>query len=183
MSDKIDMKEELRNLKVRMDAGVKIGERVFIANSASVMGDVELCDDSSIWYNTTVRGDLAKIKVGRRSNIQDNCIVHVHIGNKFVEIGDDTTIGHHVCLHGCKIGNNVLIGIGSTLLDDVQIGDNSIVAAGTIIPPGKVIPPFSKVVGTYKNITPLSEQDIAFIKDYSANYVLYKDAYLANGYK
>lgn len=124
-----------------------IADGVFVAPNASVIGNVEIKENSSIWFGTVVRGDLEKITIGSGTNIQDLSVLHVAT-NFPLTIGDNVTVGHHVNLHACKIGSGSLIGIGSIVLDGVEIGENSIVAAGTIISPGKKFPPRSFIIGT-----------------------------------
>lgn len=120
---------------------------VFVADGAHVIGDVEVGEDSSVWYNTVLRGDVNAIRIGRRSNIQDLTMMHVHKGRHPCIVGDDVTVGHHVVLHGCRVGNRVLVGIGAVVLDGVVIEDDSFVAAGTLLTPGTLVPAGSMVMG------------------------------------
>jgi carbonic anhydrase/acetyltransferase-like protein (isoleucine patch superfamily) len=120
---------------------------VFVAEGAHVIGDVEIGEDSSVWYNTVLRGDVNPIRVGRRSNIQDLTMVHVHKGKHPCVVGDDVTVGHHVVLHGCTVGNRVLVGIGAILLDGVIIEDDCFIAAGSLLTPGTLVPAGSMVMG------------------------------------
>lgn len=120
---------------------------VFVADGAHVIGDVEVGEDSSVWYNTVLRGDVNAIRIGRRSNIQDLTMMHVHKGRHPCIVGDDVTVGHHVVLHGCRVGNRVLVGIGAVVLDGVVIEDDSFVAAGTLLIPGTLVPAGSMVMG------------------------------------
>lgn len=121
-------------------------ESIFIAPGAVVLGDVYLNEDVGIWYNATVRGDRASITVGRGSNIQDNCVVHVEAGYP-VEIGENVTIGHGAIVHGCTIGDNTLVGMGAILMNGCRIGKGCIIGAGAIVTGGKEIPDHSLVVG------------------------------------
>jgi carbonic anhydrase/acetyltransferase-like protein (isoleucine patch superfamily) len=160
--------------------GVHKGERVFIAPGAVVIGNVELADDASIWYHAVLRGDIAPLIVGKRSNIQDNCVLHIasHVP---VTIGDDVSVGHGAILHSCTIGNNVLVGMNSTILDHAVIGDNSIVAAGSVVPPRKVFPPNSMIMGSPAKVSrELSEADIEYVRNNALRYVEVKDYYLEN---
>lgn len=116
-----------------------IDRSVFIAHSADVIGRVTLAEDVSIWYGTVLRGDCNSINIGKGSNIQDNCTVHIG-NNSSVEIGEYVTIGHNAVIHGCKIGNNCLIGMGSIILNDAEIGDETIIGAGSLVTEGKKIP-------------------------------------------
>lgn len=124
-----------------------IHETCFIAPSADVIGQVTLGQSSSVWYGAVLRGDIAIIKIGERSNVQDNVTIHV-ASNFDTTIGDDVTIGHNAVVHGCTIGNRVLIGMGAIVLDGAVIEDDVIIGAGALIPPGKVIPSKSLVVGS-----------------------------------
>ena len=124
----------------------KIAEDAKIMETAVVIGDVELKSKANIWFGAVLRGDVREIKIGEYTNIQDNTVVHTSKDHPTI-VGDNTVVGHSVTLHGCKVGNNCLIGIGAVLLDGCEIGDNSIVAAGTLIPGGKKIPANSLVMG------------------------------------
>ncbi len=119
---------------------------VFIASTAVVIGKVTLGENASVWYGAVIRGDIAPIFIGARSNIQDNCVIHVNY-NMPVTIGEQVTIGHGAIIHGASIGNNCLIGMGAIVLDGAQIGDNCLVAAGAVVPPRSEIPPGSMVAG------------------------------------
>lgn len=110
----------------------KIGENNFIAQGAKIIGDVETGNDVSIWYSTIVRADASKIKIGNKTNIQDNSTVHGDVKYP-VTVGDNVTVGHNCVIHGCTIGDNVIIGMGSLILNGAKIGSNSIVAAGSVV--------------------------------------------------
>lgn len=120
--------------------------KAFIAPSAVVLGDVRLGEDVSIWYHATVRGDRSSITVGKGSNIQDNCVVHVEAEHPVV-IGENVTIGHSAIVHGCTIGDNTLVGMGAILMNGCRIGKNCIIGAGAIVTEGKEIPDNSLVIG------------------------------------
>lgn len=124
----------------------KIHQDAFVADSASVMGNVTLEQGGSIWFNATVRGDLDKIIIGKHSNIQDNCVLHLDKDMPVI-IGDYVTVGHGCILHACTIENKALIGMGATLLDNVVVGEGSIIAAGSVVAPNSKIPPYSMVMG------------------------------------
>lgn len=111
----------------------KIGKGTFVAETAAVIGDVEIGEGSSIWYSAVVRGDVNKIRIGNRVSVQDGACIHCSTGNGFVEIGNDVTIGHNATVHGCKIDDNCLIGMGSTILDNAHVSSGSIVAAGALV--------------------------------------------------
>jgi carbonic anhydrase/acetyltransferase-like protein (isoleucine patch superfamily) len=125
----------------------KIGRNVFLAPNATVIGDVDLGDEASIWFGAVLRGDIGSIRVGARTNIQDLCCVHMTEGLSSAAIGADVTVGHGVVLHGCIVGDCCLIGMGSILLDNAVVGEGSLVAAGSLITPKTVIPPHSFVRG------------------------------------
>jgi len=120
----------------------KIHPDAFVAETAVVIGDVTIGKDSSIWYGAVLRGDINSITIGERTSIQDNCVVHVD-EDKPVVVGDDVTVGHGVILHGCKIGNKVLVGMGAVILDGAEIGDGAIVAAGAVVKEGQVSATFN----------------------------------------
>lgn len=124
-----------------------IHESCFIAPSADVIGKVTIKADASVWYGAVLRGDVETIDIGERTNVQDNVTIHVASGFK-TTIGDDVTIGHNAVVHGCTVGNRVLIGMGAIVLDGAVIEDDVIIGAGALIPPGKVIPSKSLVVGS-----------------------------------
>ncbi|WP_438003929.1 gamma carbonic anhydrase family protein [Sorangium sp. So ce321] len=125
----------------------RFGRDVFLAPNATVIGDVELGDEASVWFGAVLRGDIGAIRVGPRTNVQDLACLHLTSGVSQTIIGADVTIGHGAILHGCLVGDGCLIGMGSILLDNVEIGEGSVVAAGAVVPPGKVFPPRSLVRG------------------------------------
>lgn len=125
----------------------KIHEKSYIADSADIMGMVEIGEGSSIWPNVAVRGDVNFIKMGKFSNVQDCSVVHVAATPCPTIIGDHVTIGHSATVHACVIEDNCLIGMGAVILDGAIIGHGSIIGAGSVVAPGKVIPPYSKVMG------------------------------------
>ena len=111
----------------------KFGKNCYLSENACVIGEVEMGDDCSVWFNAVVRGDVNYIKIGNRVNIQDGSCLHTLYKKAAIEIGDDVTIGHNMTVHGAKIGNGALIGMGATLLDDSHIGDGAIIAAGALV--------------------------------------------------
>ena len=143
---------------------MKKGNDVFIANTATVIGDVELGDNSSVWFGAVIRGDSDSIKIGNNSNIQDTAVVHVD-PDVPVEIAAGVTVGHGAIVHGAKIGNNTLIGMRATLLNNVVIGNNCIVGAHSLVTEGKIIPDNSLVIGSpAKVVRILSKEQIDSIK-------------------
>ena len=144
---------------------------IFIANSADLIGEVVLHRDSSVWYNTVLRADIAKIEVGEGSNIQDGTVCHVDY-DKPVVIGKGVTVGHNATLHGCRIGDHSLIGVGSTVLDGAQIGDCVLIGAGSLVTPGSNIPSNSLVIGSPAKVKrELTEDEINGMKKNSSVYV------------
>jgi gamma-carbonic anhydrase len=157
----------------------KIGNDCFIAENSMIIGEVEIGSQSSVWFGAVIRGDVFQIKIGCNTNIQDNSIVHVTT-NKFPTlIGDNVTVGHSVTLHGCTIGNNVLVGIGSIILDQSEIGEWSIVAAGSVLKPGTIIRP-GKLWGGLpaKEIRDINDAERRWIQELSNNYVRLSKEYL-----
>ncbi len=135
----------------------------FVADNATIIGSVRLKDKASVWYNAVLRGDNDWLVVGERSNIQDGSVLHTDPGIELV-IGDDVTIGHKVMLHGCRIGNNSLVGIGSTVLNNARIGNNCIVGAHALITENKEFPDGSLILGAPARVVrPLSDEEIAHI--------------------
>lgn len=157
----------------------KIGERVYIAEGAQIIGDVEVGDHSSIWYNCVVRGDVHHVRIGRHTNIQDGSIGHVMRGACPLILRDYITVGHGVMMHGCTIESHCLIGMRATLLNDVVVGEHSIVGAGALITEGTVIPPRSLVLGTPAKVKrPLTDEEADGIDEYARRYYEYKETYL-----
>ncbi|MFN7065986.1 MAG: gamma carbonic anhydrase family protein [Aquificaceae bacterium] len=152
---------------------------VFLAENAVVIGDVQIGEDSSVWYGTVVRGDVNYIRIGKATNIQDNSVVHVTHGTYPTVIGDYVTVGHRVILHGCKVGNYVLIGMGAVVMDGVEIEDYVLVGAGALLTPNKKFPSGVLVAGfPAKIVRELKEEEISLIKESANNYISYKNAYL-----
>jgi carbonic anhydrase/acetyltransferase-like protein (isoleucine patch superfamily) len=156
----------------------RLGARVFVAENATLIGDVELGDDSSIWFGTVLRGDVHRIRVGARTNIQDNCTLHVTNGTWPVEIADEVTIGHGVIAHGCTIGRAALIGMGSRVLDGAVIGELALVGAGALVSEGMQVPPRTLVVGVPAKVKRgLTADELARLEGSWQHYVEYKEAY------
>ncbi len=139
----------------------------FIADSAQVIGDVHVGERASIWFGTVARGDMHFIRVGNRTNVQDNCVLHTRTGELPTILEDEVTVGHSVTLHGCYVEHGSLIGIGSILLDDVRIGAQSLVAAGSLVSPGTIIPARSLVMGMPARVKrPLTDEEVAGLARY-----------------
>jgi carbonic anhydrase/acetyltransferase-like protein (isoleucine patch superfamily) len=156
------------------DVRPTLGRDVFVAETASVIGDVHLGDEASIWFGAVLRGDYFPIRIGARTNIQDNSVVHITAGSAATTIGDDVTVGHAVILHGCTVGDRCLVGMGSALLDGAVLGQDSFVAAGSLVTPGTVVPPRSFVLGRPARVVrAVSDEDLAWIHDAARLYVGY----------
>lgn len=153
-------------------------DTVFVAPSADIIGDVTLGKESSVWFNVTIRGDVNFIQIGDRSNVQDNVCIHVMNQTGPTVIGNEVTIGHGAVVHGCTIKDRVLIGINATILDKVVIEPEVIVAAGTLVPPGKTLESGYMYMGSpAKKARKLTDEELASIPKYAANYVKYSRAY------
>ncbi len=149
----------------------------FVAPGAFVIGEVEIGEESSVWFNSVVRGDINRIRIGRGTNVQDNCTLHVTAGNDLV-VGDEVTIGHGVTVHGCVIEDLCLIGIASTILDGAVIGRGSVVGAGAVVAPGTVVPPHSLVLGVPgKVVRSLGPGSAESNRTTAAHYVEYARSY------
>lgn len=149
-----------------------LGRGVFVAPSATVLGDVAVGEDSSVWFGAVLRGDVFPIRIGARTNIQDNAVVHVTGGKASTTIGDEVTVGHLALVHGCTIGSRCLVGMGSIVLDGAIVEDECFVAAGTLIAPGARIPARSLVMGRPgKVVRALGEADLASVRESSRLYV------------
>lgn len=149
----------------------KLHETVFLASGAKIIGDVEIGKNSSVWYNTVIRGDVHYIKIGEMTNVQDNSMLHVTNGKFPLNIGNKVTIGHSVTLHGCTLEDACLVGMGAVVLDGAVVQSHSMVAAGTVVKPGFVVPS-AKLVGGVpgKIIRDLSQEEI---DDFDASAVRY----------
>ncbi|MBA3820474.1 MAG: gamma carbonic anhydrase family protein [Deltaproteobacteria bacterium] len=160
-----------------------LGAGVFLAETAAVIGDVEIGEHSSIWYATTVRGDVMPIRIGSRTSVQDGTVVHVTSGKFGTTIGSDCTIGHGAIIHACVVEDSCLIGMGSILLDGVTIGRGSLVGAGALVTPGTVIPPGSLVIGSPAKVKrPVSDKEREQIEVGAKHYVELARVYLASSH-
>lgn len=167
-----------QNIRPYLDTTPEIDESCYIDPMGIVVGDVVLAANVSVWPFAVIRGDVNHIRIGKNSNVQDHAMLHVSHkkadkpnGSPLI-IGEDVTIGHHVTLHGCTIGNRVLIGINSIILDDVIIPDDVMIGAGTLVPPGKVLESGWLYVGSpAKKVRPLTEKEMAFLSYSAQNYV------------
>ncbi|MCC6452149.1 MAG: gamma carbonic anhydrase family protein [Acidobacteria bacterium] len=150
----------------------------FIANNATVIGDVEIGEDSSIWFGSVVRGDVNFIRIGSRTNIQDNSVIHVSGGTHPTILGNEITAGHRVLLHGCTVDDRCLIGMGAILMDGVHVGEECLVGAGSLLTPGTIVPPRSLVIGSPARVKrELTAEEIAFLDRSWRNYTELKLRY------
>jgi carbonic anhydrase/acetyltransferase-like protein (isoleucine patch superfamily) len=163
----------------------QLGERVYIDEAAVVIGDVVLGDDSSVWPCAVVRGDVASIRIGARTSVQDGVVLHVTHdgpytpGGRSLAIGDDVTIGHGAILHACTVGNACLIGMNATILDGAVVEDEVIVAAGALVPPGRRLPTRTLWAGNpAREMRALTPKELAHLHESARHYLTVKDDYL-----
>lgn len=148
-----------------------IAASAWVADSAQVIGDIELAQDVSVWFGVVLRGDTGHMRIGRGSNIQDGCVLHADIGQPLT-VGEDVTVGHKVMLHGCSIGDGSLIGIGAVVLNGARIGRHCIVGAGALVTEGKEFPDGSLIVGApAKVVRELTSEQMAGLADSARRYV------------
>jgi gamma-carbonic anhydrase len=156
-----------------------IDPSAYIDESAQVIGDVVIGPESSVWMQVVIRGDVHRIRIGARTNIQDGTIVHVMRDTHPTTIGDEVTVGHGAIVHGCTIAPRCLVGMGAILLNGVVVGEHCIVAAGSLLPEGMVVPPRSLVMGSPGRVRrELSDAEVASIADYAERYVGYRLDYM-----
>ncbi len=172
------------NIRIHNSIEPRLGERVMIDPTALVIGDVEIGDDSSIWPMTVVRGDMHRIRIGARSSIQDGSVLHITHAGPFnrdgwpLSIGDDVTVGHKAVLHGCTIGNRVLVGIGSIVMDGAVVQDDVVIGANTLVPPGKTLQSGYLYTGSpARQSRPLSDREMNYFCYSANNYVKLKESY------
>jgi len=157
-----------------------IAGSAFVEASAQIIGDVVIGAHSSVWFNCVLRGDCYHIRIGENTNIQDGTVVHVTQGRFATTIGNFVTVGHSVVLHGCTVADRCLIGIGAIVLDDVVIGEESFIAAGSLVTPGTVIPRRSMVMGSPAKVRrQVTDEEVARINEHWQHYVEYKNQYLS----
>jgi carbonic anhydrase/acetyltransferase-like protein (isoleucine patch superfamily) len=160
----------------------RLDPSAFVVDNATVIGDVVIGPESSIWFGAVVRGDIHPIRIGARSNVQDNATLHV-VGGKFgTTLGDGVTVGHNAVVHGCTIEDGVLVGMGAIVLDGAVVGAESLIAAGALVPPGTRVPPRSLFLGSPgKVVRPVSADELERIRTSASNYVDYAQRYRAEG--
>lgn len=175
------------NQSLRPFRGVspKLGQKVYVDPAAVIVGDVTMGDDCSVWPCAVIRGDMHRIHIGARTSVQDNAVLHITHASDFnpggfpLTIGDDVTIGHSACLHGCTLGSRILIGIGAIVLDGATVEDEVVIGAGTLVPPGKRLESGFLYVGSpCKQARPLKESERQFFRYSAQNYVKLKNEYL-----
>lgn len=175
----------MQNIRAYRNISPTLGTGVYVDSMSTVIGDVVIGEDSSIWPFAALRGDVNHIRIGARTSIQDGSVCHVsHKTESLPEghpliVGDDVTIGHKVVLHGCRIGNRVLVGIGSVVLDGVVVEDDVMIGAGSLVPPGKVLESGYLYLGSpCKQVRPLKESERQHLPYSAQHYVRIKDEYL-----
>lgn len=164
----------------------QLGGGVFVHPQATVVGDVTIGDDTSVWPHVSVRGDMHWIRIGSRCSIQDNSTLHVTHASEFdpggfpLTVGNEVTLGHNAILHGCTIGNRVLVGMGAIVLDGAVVEDEVVIAAGSLVPPGKRLASGFLYMGSpCKQVRPITQQERDFFSYGANNYVKLKNEYLA----
>lgn len=156
----------------------QIHPTAYIEESAHIIGDVVIGEQSSVWFNAVVRGDVYYIRIGDRTNVQDGTVIHVANGTHATILEDEVTVGHNVTLHGCHVERGCLIGIGAIVMDGVRVGEKSLVAAGSLLTPGTIIPPRSLVMGSPAKVKrQLTEKEVADLDVFWQNYVGYLKEY------
>jgi carbonic anhydrase/acetyltransferase-like protein (isoleucine patch superfamily) len=156
-----------------------IHDSAYVARDSVIIGDVEIAEDASVWFGSVLRGDVNYIRIGARTNIQDQTIIHVSSKGLPTIVEENVTVGHRVTLHACYVESGCLIGIGAILMDGVRVGKNSLVAAGSLVTPGTQIPPNSLVVGSPARVKrELTEKELADLDRSWRNYVELKNHYI-----
>lgn len=168
----------------------KLGDRVFVDPTAVVLGDVELGDDVSVWPTAVIRGDMHRIRIGRGTSVQDGSVLHITHASDFnpggypLIIGEEVTIGHKVVLHGCTLGNRILVGMGAIVMDGVSVEDEVIIAAGALVTPGKTLEAGHVYAGSpARKVRAITEKEKRFFSYSAGNYMRLKDKHLAEGWE
>ena len=149
-----------------------VHQTAFVADNATIIGDVEIGARSSIWFGAVVRGDVFHIRIGEDTSIQDNSVIHVTHGLHGTRVGNKVTVGHQVTLHGCTVGDLCIIGMGSTILDQAEVGDRCIIGAGALVTPGTKIPPGNLAVGSPARVKrALTDEELTWLEASAIHYV------------
>jgi carbonic anhydrase/acetyltransferase-like protein (isoleucine patch superfamily) len=171
---------------IRTFQGVKptVPASCFIEDTGVVIGDVVMGENCSVWFHAVIRGDVNYIRIGDRTNVQDLCMLHVTHDTHPLLIGSDVTVGHSVVLHGCTIKDRVLVGMGAIIMDGAVIGEDSVVGAGALVVEGTVVPPKSLILGSPARVRrPVTDNELAWIKESAENYIKYASQYLSDSGK
>jgi gamma-carbonic anhydrase len=170
---------------IRSFAGTspRIHPTALVMEGSTVIGDVEIGEHSSVFPGVVVRGDVHRVRIGRRTNLQDGTVVHVTGGGFPTELGDDVTVGHSAVIHGCTVRDRSLIGMGAIVLDGAVVGPDALVAAGSVVTPGTVVPPGALALGSPARVKrQLSEEELRHLRASAARYVELASRYLAEGW-
>jgi carbonic anhydrase/acetyltransferase-like protein (isoleucine patch superfamily) len=160
----------------------QIDPTAYVQQSAQLVGDVVIGAQSSVWFNVVIRGDVHPVRIGARTNIQDNSTVHVTGGRWATIIGDEVTVGHAVVLHGCRVGNRCLVGIGAIILDGAEIADECLIGAGSVVTPRTNVPPRSLLLGSPATVVrSLDAEELVRLEQSALAYVAHAASYLAQG--
>lgn len=171
---------------IRTFQGIKpiIPKSCFVEATAAVIGDVVMGEYCSVWFNAVIRGDVHYIRIGDRTNVQDLCMLHVTHDTHPLIIENEVTIGHNVVLHGCAIHDRVLVGMGAIIMDGAVIGEDSVVGAGALVVEGTIVPPKSLILGSPAKVKrPVTDKELAWIKESAENYVKYARRYMTDSEK
>jgi carbonic anhydrase/acetyltransferase-like protein (isoleucine patch superfamily) len=161
----------------------RLADSVWVADGAVIIGDVEIGPESSVWFGAVVRGDVNHIRIGARTNLQDESVLHVTSGTHPTLVGDDVTLGHRATLHGCTVKDRCLVGIGATVMDGAVVGEDAMVAAGSLVPPGMVVPPGMLALGSPAKVKrQLTREEIEYLRKSAANYAGYAEQYRREGW-
>lgn len=161
-----------------LNVSPSIADSAFVAPSADIIGDVVLGDEASVWYHATIRGDVNWIRIGARSNVQDNAVVHVSNHVAPTRIGEEVTVGHSAVVHGCTIHDRVLVGMGAVIMDHAVVGSDVLIGARALVTGGMEIPPRSLVLGSPATVVrTLTDEEVVKVARYAARYVKYSALY------
>lgn len=161
----------------------RLHESVMLLGDATVVGDVEIGEGSSVWFGAVIRGDVCHVRIGARTNVQDHAVIHVTTGTHPTLVGDDVTLGHRVTLHGCTLRNRVLVGIGAVVMDGAVIEDDAMVGAGALVPPGMVVPSGMLALGSPARVKRvLTPDEVSYFKKAAQSYAALAEKYRQEGW-